>query len=262
MYAKVSFSSVNHEAYIILYYQNSEISSNMMRNGMNKRALVILGSLMALALTGIVFLAQISITPTDTKIINILEENRRNLLGIVGVVGAGIARDENNRTMGIAVYVDDAIISTQEIPSKMGEFRVYIKDIDEASDFEKEKMLIRNTHYHLLKVTTDKEIYQQNETIIITIGNLSNENFTFSNSVYGIFFERWNGDSWEFYTGVVGLQVITYLKPKEEGKITYHLGGEAERPFPSGKYRVISKGWLEHNKENINVWGYAEFIVQ
>jgi len=229
---------------------------------MTKRFLTILGSLIVLAVTLVIFITQIGITPADTRIINILEENKENLLGVLGVIGAGIARDENNHIVGIAVYVDDVITDTQEIPSKLGDFRVYIKDIDEASDFEKERMIIRNPYYHFLNITTDKTIYQPDETIIITIENLSNETFTFSNSVYGLFFERWNGDSWKFYTGIIGLQVITHLEPKETGRITYRLGGEIERPFPSGKYQAISKGSLEHNRETVYVWGYAEFTVR
>jgi len=90
------------------------------------------------------------------------------------------------------------------------------------------------------------------------IQNLSNETFTFGDSAYGLYFERWDGKSWKFYTGTVSLQVITNLNSKEKARIIYEL---SEKPFSPGKYRVISKGWVEHEEETIRIWGYAEFTV-
>ena len=228
---------------------------------MSKRLLFIIGSLIVLAITGIVFVTQIGIKPADVKIFEILEDNRENLLGVFGVVGAGIARDESNRIIGIVVYVED-VTDTQKIPTKLGEFKVYIKGLNEASDFEKERMIIRNTHYQLLDVTADKNMYRENDNITITIKNLSNNTFAFGNSVYDLYFKKWNGVSWEFYTGVIGLEVITYLDPEETAKITYQLGGQTDRPFPPRKYRVISKGWVDHEGKTIYVWGFAEFTVR
>ena len=181
---------------------------------MTKRRLFIFG-FFVIAIVGIVFITQIGITPADVKIIEILKNNRENLLRVVGVVGAGIARDEKNHIIGIAVYVEDNIINSQEIPSELDEFNVFVKDVSEATESEKESMIIRNTHYHLLNVTTDKTMYQQNNNITITIKNESNETFIFGNSVYDLFFKKWNGDSWEVYTGIIGLEVITYLNPEE-----------------------------------------------
>lgn len=229
---------------------------------MSERLLIIVGSLIVLAISGIVFLTQIGAKPADVRILEILDENRENLLSVVGVVGAGIARDENNHILGIAVYVEDNLADTLKIPSKLGEFKVYIKSMDEASESEEEGMIIRNTHHNLLNVTTDKAAYSQDDTIVVTIENLSNETFTFGNSAYDLYFVEWNGVSWEPYTGVIGLEVITYLDPEESAKITYQLGGQTDKPFPSGKYCVISEGWLEHKGETVYIWGYAEFTVQ
>ncbi len=64
------------------------------------------------------------------------------MLSIDGVVGAGIARDENNHIIGIAVYVEDDMTDVQKIPNKLGEFKVFIKGMSEASEFEKERMII------------------------------------------------------------------------------------------------------------------------
>lgn len=228
---------------------------------MTKRLSITIGVLVVLVIAGIVYVTQISIIPTDVKIVEILEENKENLLSVDGVVGAGIARDEDNHIIGIAVYVEDNEADTQQIPSKLGEFKVFIKKISEASEFEKERMII-NPRYHLLNVTTDKSVYQQNDNITITVKNLSNETVTFGNSAYDLFFEKWNGVSWEVYTGVIGLEVITYLNPEEIGEIGYKLGGQTDKPFPQGKYRVISEGWLDHNGKIVYVWGYAEFAVE
>jgi len=229
---------------------------------MSKRLLIIVGSLIVLAVSGIVFLTRIGIRPADVRILEILDENRENLLSVVGVVGAGIARDENNHILGIAVYVEDNLVDTLKIPSKLGEFEVYIKSMDKASESEKIRMIIRNTHHNLLNVTTDKAAYSQDDTIVVTIENSSNETFTFGNSAYDLYFEEWNGVSWEPYTGVIGLEVITYLDPEESAKITYQLGGQTDKPFPSRKYRVISEGWLEHKGETVYIWGHAEFTVR
>lgn len=107
----------------------------------------------------------------------------------------------------------------------------------------------------LINVTTDKNIYPQDEDVIITIKNESNETLVFGNSAYDLFFEKWNGASWEFYTGVPGESVLTFLNPEETVEIFYTLGGQVDKPFPAGKYRVISMA-------SIQVWGYAEFRVE
>jgi hypothetical protein len=80
--------------------------------------------------------------PTDTKIIDILHENEATLLGIEGVVGAGIARDEDNHIVGIAVYIEDNMTDFQRIPSELGGFQVVVKKISEATDFERTNMVI------------------------------------------------------------------------------------------------------------------------
>ncbi len=56
-----------------------------------------------MVIVGLMYVSQFNIVPTDTKIVKILEENEKMLLGIDGVVGAGIARDEYNAIAGIAV---------------------------------------------------------------------------------------------------------------------------------------------------------------
>jgi hypothetical protein len=207
---------------------------------------------------GLLFITQIGIEPVDVKIVRVIEENRERLLSLVGVVGVGIAKDASNRIIGIMVYVDDGLIDEEELPGRLGEFKVYYKRLEEAGGLERERMIIRNGYYRLLNVTVDKEVYRQDETLIIVIQNHSNETFSFGNSVYSAYFERWDGETWRFYAGMVSLQVITNLDPRETARIPYNL---SEKPFTPGKYRVVSKGWTEKEGETISIWGYAEFTV-
>jgi len=114
----------------------------------------------------------------------------------------------------------------------------------------------------LLTVETDKAIYHQGDSITVAIQNELNETITFSDSSYGLFFEKWNGASWEFYTWVSALEIITTLNPGERAEIVYKLGGQPDRPFPHGKYRVVSVGWAYHDGQIIQVGGFADFLVE
>ncbi|WP_455284969.1 hypothetical protein [[Eubacterium] cellulosolvens] len=111
-------------------------------NSVDRKLLIAAGVLVVFAIAGIVFVARIGIRPTDTKIIDILDENREELLSIGGVMGAGIARDEDNHIVGIAVYVEDEVTEISKIPAKLGEFQVFVRRMGEISEFEKEKMII------------------------------------------------------------------------------------------------------------------------
>ena len=115
----------------------------------NRKLSITIGILAVLVFGAFVFFNVIGfiinpIVPTDTKIVDTLFENEDYLLGIDGIIGAGIARNEsNNYIIGIAVYVEDNMTNVQEIPSELGGFKVFIRRISEASEFEKEKMVIR-----------------------------------------------------------------------------------------------------------------------
>lgn len=85
------------------------------------------------------------IYPTDVKIIDTLYEHEEFLLGIDGVIGAGIRRNEsNNHIIGIAVWVEENMTNIQEIPNELGGFEVFIKRTSEASGLERDKMIILN----------------------------------------------------------------------------------------------------------------------
>ncbi len=134
----------------------------------NQKLLIGIGILVVIAITGIVFLSQFNIKPTDTKIIQILSENEDNLLSIDGVVGAGIARNEsNNYIIGIAVYVVDTA-DIQKIPSKLGEFKVFIKKISETSEAEEKTMII----YRFYPAEVKNILFDDSEKIQNTAGFL------------------------------------------------------------------------------------------
>lgn len=119
------------------------------------------------------------------------------------------------------------------------------------------------TRLLLLKITLDKAVYHSGDIVNVTIKNEGNRTLTFGDSSYGVVFEKWSGTSWEFYEGVPGVEVLTYLEPGEIAHVVWELGGQADRPFPAGKYRAVSQGWYEEgSNQQVIVWGYAEFSVK
>ena len=131
-----------------------ESNSNLMRTvgqkGLHrKRKFAIITGGLTVVIVGAFFLVIYigfmvnPIVPADVKIFNTLSENKDALLNIDGVVGAGIARNSSdNHILGIAVYVEDNSTAVQEIPSRLGEFSVFIKSISGISESEKEQMII------------------------------------------------------------------------------------------------------------------------
>jgi hypothetical protein len=117
-------------------------------SGRRLRVVAIVGGSIALAV-GVFFLVIVvgfilnPIVPADVRIPELLTEKEDFLLGIDGVVGAGIARNSTNHIAGIAVYVEDNSASVQDIPDELGGFTVYIKSINEASQHEIDNIIIR-----------------------------------------------------------------------------------------------------------------------
>jgi hypothetical protein len=113
-----------------------------------KRKVTIIIGASAVLICGFFFLTFIltivnPIYPTDTKIIDTLNQNKNFLLGIPSIVGAGIARNEtNNYIIGIAIYTADNSTDTSQIPQKLGDFSVFVKNISGVGDFEKNRMII------------------------------------------------------------------------------------------------------------------------
>lgn len=100
-----------------------------------------------------------------------------------------------------------------------------------------------------LTITLDKEIYHQGDVMTITLENISNETTWFTDTACNLFFERFNGEYWEFYDAIVGGAAVTPLEPSETKQFTWKLGYPG-RPYPAGRYRVGTKGV------------YAEFEVK
>jgi hypothetical protein len=98
----------------------------------------------ALLLLSFIMMSLNPIVPTDVKIYDTVNGNKDLLLNISSVVGAGIARNStDNHIIGIAVYIANNAIDTQDVPKTLGDFTVIIKSIDEANELEKEHMIIR-----------------------------------------------------------------------------------------------------------------------
>lgn len=93
-----------------------------------------------------------------------------------------------------------------------------------------------------LSITIDRETCHQGDITTITIENVSNETQCFGNAAYDVYFERFNGEYWEFYDAVPGAEVITCLEPGQTGQVTWKLGGHTDCPFPAGRYRVGTHG--------------------
>ena len=113
----------------------------------------------------------------------------------------------------------------------------------------------------LLEVTTDKAVYHEGDNITITIKNTSNQTVTFASTAYGVVFEKWVEDRWVFHSAVAGVEVIVSLEPDQTHQITVKLSNN-DQPFTSGEYRVLSSGWIEQDGQYIQVWGYAEFLIE
>jgi len=115
---------------------------------MDKKTLMKIGAAVAVGVVAFVFLDIVwfslnPIAPTDTRIIEILERNKNELLSIEGVIGAGIARSESdNSIVGIAVYVEDDVTNVQEIPTELEGFKVFVKKISQTSEYERQNMII------------------------------------------------------------------------------------------------------------------------
>lgn len=92
-----------------------------------------------------------------------------------------------------------------------------------------------------LKITLDKETYFQGETMQITIKNILNETIWFTDTACNLYFERFNGACWEFYDAMIGGAAMTPLQPNQTRQFTWKLG-YGGLPYPSGRYRVGTKG--------------------
>jgi hypothetical protein len=106
-----------------------------------------------------------------------------------------------------------------------------------------------------LIVTTDKDVYLQGENMRITVKNMTNKEMEFSNTAYGLGFEKWDNTTWQPYVGIRGGEAIVALGPGGESIVTYTLGGYIGYNFEPGEYRVGTAGYGTPP-------AYAEFKVR
>lgn len=118
-------------------------------------------------------------------------------------------------------------------------------------------------------ITLDKEIYQPCDNIVITLQNLSGEPVWFSHGSYGLFFEKWNENTWKPYEGIPGDSVMTSLEPHGQAVVTWELetwreeGGTLKWGcFHPGKYRVVTAGAMGKISSEIVLKAFAEFEIQ
>lgn len=105
-----------------------------------------------------------------------------------------------------------------------------------------------------LSLTLDKTTYHRNERMTITIKNLSDNTFTFSNSTYDMHIERWVDGNWVSHSGVIGDDIITGLHLGESGQVILNAN------FLPGKYRAKSTG-ISDGENTVIVDAYAEFTI-
>ena len=127
---------------------NPNLQAANVANVNKKRKLTIVVGASALVISAFLLFVVIMalanpIYPTDTRIIDTLNQNKSTLLNIPGVIGAGIARNStNNHIIGIVVYVADNASDTAQVPQTLGGFAVFIQRVNEATDYTN-NMIIR-----------------------------------------------------------------------------------------------------------------------
>ncbi|CEG12865.1 hypothetical protein MSIBF_A2830004 [groundwater metagenome] len=187
-----------------------------------------------------------------------------SLLSIDGVVGAGIARNEsNNYIIGITIYVED-IANIQEMPSKIGEFKVFIKKISQATEFEKERMLIHKQITSLTPSSTPFFPTQKEPATSHMSALLEDELIVDENGCI-----RAKGG--EGYLFSLDLGYKQYLK---EGKIDERLRKALERIYMSSSAKISKineKKWkvddkvypciIEETDKNLNIYSESKYLI-
>jgi hypothetical protein len=92
---------------------------------------------------------------------------------------------------------------------------------------------IKNTIQDMIKITTDKQIYNPGEKVGISIKNTGSEQLTFPNSALGLTIR--NLASNELYP-ILSSQVITILSPGDSKSLEWDQMGINGNQAPSGNY--------------------------
>ncbi len=92
---------------------------------------------------------------------------------------------------------------------------------------------IKNSIQDMIKITTDKQIYNRGEKVSISIKNTGSEQLTFPNSALGLTIR--NLASNELYP-ILSSQVITILSPGDSKSLEWDQMGINGNQAPSGNY--------------------------
>jgi hypothetical protein len=92
---------------------------------------------------------------------------------------------------------------------------------------------IKNSNQDMIKITTDKQIYNPGEKVSISIKNIGSEQLTFPNSALGLTIR--NLASNELYP-ILSSQVITILSPGDSKSLEWDQMGINGNQAPSGNY--------------------------
>ena len=92
---------------------------------------------------------------------------------------------------------------------------------------------IKNSIQDMIKITTDKQIYNPGEKVSISIKNTGSEQLTFPNSALGLTIR--NLASKELYP-ILSSQVITILSPGDSKSLEWDQMGINGNQAPSGNY--------------------------
>jgi len=121
-----------------------------------------------------------------------------------------------------------------------------------------------NFSENYLTISMDRKIYSPGDTMNITIKNISDNRLYFSGLYYDLFFEKWDGTTWQHYQSIRQPMAITSLQPGEEEHHTHELSLYSGEEYALGRYRVGTAGIF--SLVNIELGrtppAYAEFEVR
>jgi hypothetical protein len=92
---------------------------------------------------------------------------------------------------------------------------------------------IKNSIQDIISITTDKQIYNPGEKVIISINNTGSEELTFPNSALGLTIRNFASN--ELYP-ILSAQVITILSPGDSKSLEWDQLGIDGNQAPSGNY--------------------------
>lgn len=119
------------------------------------------------------------------------------------------------------------------------------------------------TAYPFLIITLDKSlnIYFPGDVIEITLKNVSNRSLFFTDNAYGLAFQRWDDNAWEYYESIRGEEMIIELTPGEEAQANFELGLYSGEEFAPGWYEVGTQPQVDGQEWRSLLWTFATFQV-